>query len=235
MGLPPKRPPPVNAWWRRAPSRLLDEVRFVGLGRVITVAGGVVVVAVVLWWLLRPAAQPVEARLPFAAPVTSTATSGAAGARPAPDAEAQRVVMHVVGEVRRPGLVELPAGSRVADAVTAAGGPTQDAQIHALNLAARVQDGQRLHVPSALDTEVGPTSADGAGVGAAGVEAGFPVDVNLATAEQLQTLPGVGPATAAAIITHRERRGPFASVDSLLDVPGIGPAKLEGFRDLVRV
>lgn len=207
-----------------------DEIVLVGVGRVVAGALGVAAALVVLWWLLRPAPEPIEARLPFAAPVT-TPTPGPPGATP-PEAT---IVVHVVGAVHRPGLVNLHAQARVADALTAAGGPTHDAQIHALNLAARVHDGLRLHVPSTAETDVGAFATNASPDAGGSHGGGVMVDVNRASAQELQALPGVGPAIAAAIVTHRERRGPFTSVDALLDVAGIGPAKLEGMREFVRV
>ncbi len=151
--------------------------------------------------------------------------------------------MHVAGAVTAPGVVRLSSGSRVVDAVTAAGGLRADADPDRVNLAAPLTDGQRVVVP-VLGQPV-PPETDGGG-GAAGTRRGRgamvvsprarppgPVDLNTATAEELDTLPGVGPSTAAAIIDHRESSGPFRSVDALLDVRGIGEAKLEALRDLV--
>ncbi len=115
------------------------------------------------------------------------------------------------------------------DAVVAAGGPAPDADWNALNLAAVVVDGTRVYVP-AVGEEVVGVAPVGAGDGAQPVG---PIDVNRATVEQLETLPGVGPATATAIVTERERNGPFVNVDDLDRVPGIGPAKLAALRDLV--
>lgn len=191
---------------------------------------GVAAGVVVLWWLLRPAPEPIEARLPFAAPVTNPAPRDVAVT--STDAT---LVVHVVGAVNRPGLVTLDAYARVADALAAAGGPTHDAQIHALNLAARVHDGLRLYVPSLGEAEVGEYATNGSPDAGRSPGGGVMVDVNRATAQELQALPGVGPAIAAAIVTHRERRGLFTSVEALLDVAGIGPAKLEGIREFVRV
>jgi competence protein ComEA len=214
----------------RALQRARDEIALVGVGRVMAGAVGVGVAVVVLWWLLRPAPEPIEARLPFAAPVTSLVDES----RPTTSPDGT-IVVHVVGAVTRPGLVNLDPHARVADALAAAGGPTTDAQVHALNLAARVHDGLRLYVPSIAEADVGEHATNGATDVAGSLGGGAMVDVNRATVQELQVLPGVGPAIAAAIVTHRERRGPFTSVDALLDVTGIGPAKLEGIREFVRV
>lgn len=171
-----------------------------------------------LWWLTRQAPEPVESTLPLVEPATVTTTT----ATPGP------VVVHVAGAVARPGVQRLPAGSRVVDAVDAAGGLLPDADTGRVNLAAEIRDGSQVYVP--LVGEVPPPSATGTAVDDDG-----PIDINVADATLLETLPGVGPATAAAIIDHRDRNGPFASVDGLLQVRGIGEAKLAQLRDLVRV
>ncbi len=147
------------------------------------------------------------------------------------------MVVHVVGAVASPGVVSLSAGSRVVDAVTAAGGLRGDADPERMNLAASLQDGQRVVVPvvgQEPPAEIGGTSGSVAG-GAAGGADSSPIDLNRATAQELESLPGVGPATAASIVAHREKEGPFRTVDDLLDVRGIGEAKLESMRDLVVV
>jgi len=154
------------------------------------------------------------------------------------------VVVHVVGAVASPGVVELGAGSRVVDAVTAAGGLRTDADPDRVNLAAPLEDGQRVVVPVVgqeppVEIVSSGTTPGGAAGDTAGDTAGSPraspIDLNKATAQELDSLPGVGPATAASIISHREKEGPFRSVDDLLDVRGIGEAKLESMRDLVVV
>ena len=177
------------------------------------------------------AAAPAPARLGAAGATfvdTTTTTKPAAA-----------VVVDVVGAVRRGGVVRLRAGARVADAVAAAGGPTADADLVRLNLAAALIDGERIAVPrfGAPAPAVDPgavSAAAGAGTGAA-PSAGAPVNLNTATAEQLDTLPGVGPATAAAIVGDRDAHGPFRSVNDLGRVRGIGDAKLAQLRDLVTV
>ncbi len=154
-------------------------------------------------------------------------------------------LVHVAGAVARPGLVRVPGGARVADAIAAAGGGLPDADLDRLNLAAKVTDGQRIPVakigaPGAsapVDgsaTGVDP-SAGGSGGGASGAPTGGPVDLNTATETQLETLPGIGPSFAAAIIRERERRGGFTSVDQLRDVRGIGEKRFAELKPLVSV
>jgi competence protein ComEA len=142
-----------------------------------------------------------------------------------------RVVVHVVGAVRRPGLYRLSQGARVADAVARAGGATRKADVSLVNLAALVSDGEQVVVPR-RGAAVGAGGGAGAGAGVAGVPAG-PVHLNSATVEQLDTLPGVGPVTAQKIVDYRQKHGAFTSVDELDAVPGIGPARLDELRDLV--
>jgi competence protein ComEA len=140
------------------------------------------------------------------------------------------VVVSVVGRVVRPGLVTLPAGSRVADAVAAAGGLLPEADPGSVNLAAVVTDGAQIAV------DVPGTAADGGGALAGGGPGpGNRVDLNTATAADLDALPGIGPVLAQRIVDHRTRNGPFRSVDQLDDVPGIGPAIAAELAELVAV
>jgi competence protein ComEA len=140
-----------------------------------------------------------------------------------------RVVVHVVGAVRRPGLYRLSQGARVADAVARAGGATRKADVSLVNLAALVSDGEQVVVPRR-----GAAGAAGAGGAAGGMGASTgPIHLNSATVEQLDTLPGVGPVTAQKIVDYRQKHGAFTSVDELDAVPGIGPARLDELRDLV--
>ena len=141
-------------------------------------------------------------------------------------------MVHVAGAVADPGVYELPGGSRVHAAIDAAGGPLRKAEPSALNLAAPLVDGERIYVPRVGESV--PAAVDVATSGTAAQPSG-PIDVNDATVEQLDELPGIGPTTAAAIVDHRQQNGPFASVDDLEAVSGIGPAKLEAIRDLVTV
>ena len=211
--------------------RLRPWVDWFGAGRL---AGATItVLAVVLggWWLLRPASQPTEAGLPYAA-VPSTATDVARSTAAPTSTTPSVLVVHVAGAVVTPGVFELPAGTRVDGAVAAAGGPLPDADPSALNLAAPLIDGERVYVPR-LGEAIPPAAIPaGSAGGGSGVPAG-PIDLNRATVDELDELPGVGPATAQAIVDHREVNGPFAAVDDLEAVRGIGPAKLDAIRDLV--
>ncbi|GAA3286133.1 ComEA family DNA-binding protein [Nesterenkonia halobia] len=150
------------------------------------------------------------------------------------------IVVHVAGAVVEPGVVELPPGARVRDAVEAAGGLTEDAAAEGINLAAEAVDGGYLRVPTLEELESGETAggpaapggggagpSGGAGGGAEGTEDAGPIDLNRADAETLQGLTGIGPALAERILEHRETAGPFESLEDLAGVRGIGPATLE--------
>lgn len=158
------------------------------------------------------------------APATQAASLSEEGAVRRP-ASAPRLVVYVVGAVRHAGLVRLPEGARVADALERAGGPTRRADLALVNLAAPVADGQQIVVPRRL----------AAAAGAAGAAASTPAKVSLASAtlDQLDELPGIGPVTAQKIVDWRQTHGPLRSVDDLDAIPGIGPARVEQLRDLV--
>jgi competence protein ComEA len=139
------------------------------------------------------------------------------------------VVVHVSGAVAEPGLRVLVAGARVGDAILAAGGASAEAQLDLLNLARRLEDGEQVHVPRPGDAVVGSPTP-----GSRGILADGRVDVNVASAEELATLPGIGPARAQAIIATREER-PFAVPGDLRRVPGIGEATFQRLAPLVSV
>ncbi|MDQ1373238.1 MAG: competence protein ComEA [Actinomycetota bacterium] len=225
--LHPLPPPVAPATWR---GRLDDVASRLGvepatlLRRTATAAVALVVglVALVAW---RSSSAPADIALPRARPATAPAAVGsspnATGTVPA--------TAHAAGAIARPGVYRLPPGARVTDLIDAAGGPAADADLDQLNLAAPVADGERVYVPRRGEAPP-PVAA-----GASGGQPVGPVDLNAATAEQLDALPGVGPATAQAILQYRTQHGRFHSVEDLLDVRGIGDAKLEQLRDLVKV
>jgi competence protein ComEA len=182
------------------------------------------VVVVVAWrHVAAGASAPDAVRVAPIVPAAIRATgSGAGPAGSSPPA----LVVDVAGAVRRPGLVRLQRGARVADAVARAGGLTRRAERSGVNLAALVSDGEQVLVP---ERGAAVTAAGGGGAAAA---AG-PVSLNSATPEQLDTLPGVGPVTAQKIVSYREQHGPFTSVDGLDAIPGIGPARISELQGLV--
>jgi competence protein ComEA len=136
---------------------------------------------------------------------------------------ARLLVVDVAGDVRRPGLYRLPQGSRIQNAIVQAGGPTRGADLDLVNLAAPVADGEQVVVPGR-----------GAAASASGVPSPTaPLDLNSATAEQLDGLPGIGPVTAQKIIDYRQAHGPFTSIDDLASIPGMGPAHIANLKGLV--
>ena len=204
-----------------------------GVGRLVASAVAVLVVGAGAFWLVRAPSPPTESLLPMAtSPSTSIgATAGVQGPTTVATTLPEVTVVHVAGAVARPGVYELVGRPRVADAVAIAGGATAEADGDAVNLAAPVPDGSRVYLPSIGETAAPELITAPPAVGTA-FDSG-PVDVNRAAVDELDSLPGVGPATATAIVTERERNGPFLTVDDLVRVPGIGPAKLDALRDLV--
>ena len=167
---------------------------------------------------------------------------------PASGRHAASVYVHVAGAVRRPGLVELPAGTRVATALERVGGPTRRADLTLVNLAARVQDGQQIVVPmargaagtapgagtAAPGSAPGTASAAGSTPGAAGSIPGVKIHLSTATAEQLDQVGGIGPTLAARIIEYRDAHGGFRSIEELAEVDGIGEKRLATLRDALQ-
>jgi competence protein ComEA len=230
------QPLPVRSWTDRLAS-LHDRP-------VVAVAGALLAVGLLVaagLAFLGASSPPAQLTLPRAeaggAPLDGAPETSAPATTPV------TVTVHVAGQVRSPGVYALPSGGRVADAVVAAGGTAAEADVEQLNLAARVADGERVYVPRKGETAPAVVAAPPAGAGAgsgsgSGAKVGAPagpVDLNTATAEQLEALPGVGPATSKAILAYRSSHGRFRSVTELLEVPGIGPAKLEALRPLVKV
>ena len=207
-------PPPDDEPSIERPRRRL-EVPHVRVLATVATAGSVLLV----WWLLSARPETTEPQAPLAFATTQ-----------APSAEAPRddLVIDVVGKVRKPGIVTVPKGSRVFEAIEAAGGLKGKADTTALNMARVLTDGEQLLV--GLEAAQAPGAAS-----APGGSATTKINLNTATVEQLDTLPGVGPVTAQSILSWRTENGRFSSVEDLLEVKGIGDATLAELRDLVTV
>jgi competence protein ComEA len=193
----------------------------------------VVVVATLLgaslWYmrsLPRPVdiAAPVEAVSPVVSPISGL--TGSAGASAAP------IIVDVAGWVREPGVYEFTSGDRVIDAIDRAGGPRKGADLTTLNLAAPLTDGTQIVIPKPGSTTSGDPGSSGDGSTSGGATL---ININSASETELEELSGVGPVTAAAIIDYRTQNGPFATVDDLIDVTGIGPSTLEQIRPFATV
>lgn len=197
------------------------------------VAAGVVATA---WWLV--ASRPHQSE---AAPSANVDTSSHAGQDDTADTKKKntgkdkQLIIDVAGKVKDPGIVELPAGSRVVDAIKEAGGTKSKADTTSLNMARELQDGEQILVGDEGGSGDAPNGDKGGDGGGDKPGSGPKVNVNTADTDELETLPGVGPATAQAIIDHREQNGGFTQIDDLTDVKGIGPATLEDLKDLVTV
>jgi competence protein ComEA len=218
-------------------NRIEDWWRWLGWKRLVVGVVALPVAAVVVWWFVQLPAPPIENFIPTAATspnINSELPSFSPSDLLLDNSEPLRVAVHVVGAVQQPGVYHLAAGSRGDDAVRLAGGATSQADLKQVNLAAVLVDGQQLWIPrrgERIPNNSVPNTVPNA------PRNGVPalVDINQATVVDLDRLPGVGPSTARAIVDHRTRNGPFASVDDLLAVRGIGPAKLAELRALVRV
>jgi competence protein ComEA len=251
------------AGWRARVERLLDGVARQRIA-VAVLAVLALAAAGTLWMNAQPrAADPPSPHasgtggaglvLPRAEPAGDAGAGAgtAPGAGPAAGAgqpSGPTIAVDVVGRVQHPGLVRLPQGSRVLDAIEAAGGTTAGAELEAVNLARRLVDGEQLRIPRHGETVAapplgapgsggapgGPGQPGGSGAPGAAGQPGVPLDLNTATAEQLDTLPGVGEVTANQIIAYRTAH-PFRSVDDLRQVPGIGDRRFELLKDLVTV
>jgi competence protein ComEA len=206
--------------WVGRQAAWLEATRSEVVGLLILLTGAVAV-SVVLWWTGTPRDLPESPAVEVASAPT------------------QPLFVHVAGAVHRPGVVRLPPGSRVGDALAAAGGPALDAQVDALNLARELNDGEQLFVPSldAAGPDGGELAGEGAGGGGGATGGAWRpdgrLDINRATAAELEELPGIGPVLAERIVEHREANGPFGEVGDLRDVSGIGERTLERLADLI--
>ena len=223
--------------------RLTDFIHWIGLSRILASAFGVLVMVVGVWWVVRVPPPPPEATIPF-----TSSTIATDSLKTNPELSMANITVYVSGEVVNPGVYVLLATSRIIDALQAAGGPTSAADLVVVNLAAPLVDATQVFIPRIGSTPRAtlprphaginlPTTgtSGGVSVGSGVTSAIGIVDINSATLSDLDALPGVGPSTAQAIIDYRIANGPYASVDDLLNVRGIGPSKLASMRARVRV
>lgn len=189
-------------------------------------------------WTAQPTVEPLVRSS------IASATPGVGGGSAEDDSPVSRggqLTVHVAGAVKNPGIVTLPAGARVFDAIAAAGGAEPTAELNSLNLAAVVQDAAKIHVPLAGEAVTAPAAGaagggtSGSGDSGAGASAGGKLNLNTATAEELDTLPKVGPVLAKRIVEWRQQHGPFAAVEDLDAVDGVGPKMMESLLPLVTV
>ena len=228
--------------------RLTELIRWVGFSRILASAFGVIVMVVGVWWVVRVPPPPPESTIPFA---SSTVAAGSVGTDSvaSPALQVSRITVYVSGEVAKPGVYVLLPTARMIDAVQAAGGATSAADLVVVNLAAPLVDAAQVFIPrigsiprvklprphAGINLPTAGSAVGGAVGGTSATAVPGIVDLNSASLSDLDSLPGVGPSTAQAIIDYRVTNGPYASVDDLLNVRGIGPSKLAAMRARVRV
>jgi competence protein ComEA len=224
--------PPRPSEWGSPLDRLIDRMRELRGDPRVGIAALLVVALVVgfVWYRLGAGDSGASSAPPLPAASASTTTGGAG----ADAKKGGRVTVHVAGAVARPGVYDLDANARVIDAVEAAGGGAPDADLNRLNLAAKVADGQRVHVQRVGEATPPAPGSPGGAAGGSADPSGL-VNLNSATPAELETLPGIGPTLAEAIIAERERRGGFRSVNELRDVRGIGEKRFADLKDKVTV
>ena len=203
--------------------------------RAVAGAAAILLVAVGGCLALRSEERAAAVVLPRASPVPPV-TNASRG----PGSQDAEIVVHAAGAVARPGVYRLVPTARVVDLLEAAGGPVAGAELRGINLAAPLADGARVHFPRSGEDPPAEVAIVEAPPGQPGADSDTGVstvlvDLNEAGAAELESLPGIGPVTAAAIVAHRQREGPFRSVESLQEVTGIGPVKLSRIEDLVTV
>jgi len=230
----PIRPPLDRSWSDALAERFRAWRADVRIGAVVLVA--VALAAGFVWYRLGLSSGDSGAATREPAPTASTARADTASSTTTPT----KVVVHVAGAVAEPGVVELAPDARIIDALEAVGGALPEADLDRLNLAAKLVDGQRVLVqrvgdPPAPTDSTGTTPGDATAPDGANGGAAAPINLNTATVEQLEELPGIGPVLAQAIIDERTRRGGFDSVNELLDVSGIGDARFADIEALVTV
>ena len=217
--------------------KLHTTVKWFGLSRLIGSVVSLLFVALAGWWLLRIPPPPPEALLTFAG--TTVAARAAADLTPI-SVSSMSITVHVAGAVNNPGVYKLRSGARFNDGVIAAGGATDQADLNSVNLAMLLNDGEQIYIlkrnekPHTITAQRSPSSATGGSAGSGNSKVAI-ININTASLAELEQLPGVGPSTAKAIIDYREKNGAFLTVQDLINVRGIGPAKLDEILPQARV
>jgi competence protein ComEA len=221
--------------------RLRQWVAFIGPQRIVAGCCTAVLLGGIAWFVLKPSPVPIDAYVPRVTTVSATST-------PVPPSI---ITVHVAGAVNSPGVYRLSSSARVVDAITAAGGALRSADLESINLAQTIADTEQIYIPikkasrprvttaprlrPQRTTPITAPTTPGTSSGSAGTQPTRLINLNAATANELDSLTGVGPSTAKAIIAYRTKKGFFSKVEDLLNVPGIGPAKLAALRDQVTV
>ena len=217
--------------------KLHTTVKWFGLSRIIGSVVSLLFVALAGWWLLRIPPPPPEASLTFAG--TTVAARAVADSTPI-SVSSMSITVHVAGAVNNPGVYKLRSGARFNDGVIAAGGATDQADLNSVNLAMLLNDGEQIYIlkrnekPHTITAQRSPSSATGGSAGSGNSKVAI-ININTASLAELEQLPGVGPSTAKAIIDYREKNGAFVTVQDLINVRGIGPAKLDEILPQARV
>ena len=217
--------------------KLHTTVKWFGLSRIIGSVVSLLFVALAGWWLLRIPPPPPEASLTFAG--TTVAARATADLTPI-SVSSMSITVHVAGAVNNPGVYKLRSGARFNDGVIAAGGATDQADLNSVNLAMLLNDGEQIYIlkrnekPHTITAQRSPSSATGGSAGSGNSKVAI-ININTASLAELEQLPGVGPSTAKAIIDYREKNGAFLTVQDLINVRGIGPAKLDEILPQARV
>lgn len=217
--------------------KLHTTVKWFGLSRLIGSVVSLLFVALAGWWLLRIPPPPPEASLTFAG--TTVAARATADLTPI-SVSSMSITVHVAGAVNNPGVYKLRSGARFNDGVIAAGGATIQADLNSVNLAMLLNDGEQIYIlkrnekPHTITAQRSPSSATGGSAGSGNSKVAI-ININTASLAELEQLPGVGPSTAKAIIDYRDKNGAFVTVQDLINVRGIGPAKLDEILPQARV
>jgi competence protein ComEA len=218
--------------------RLRQWLAFIGPQRILAGGGTAIVLGGLAWFVLKPSPVPIDAYVPRVTSVAAVAST------PSPSI----ITVHVAGAVKNPGVYRLSSSARVVDAVASAGGALRSADLESINLAQTITDTEQIYIPikkvsrprvttapRLRPQRTAPTTVPVIAGSSTGAQPARLINLNTATASELDSLTGVGPSTAKAIIAYRTKKGSFSKVEDLLNVPGIGPAKLAALRDQVTV